>query len=61
MRALVVYESMYGNTHIVANCIAEGLRDKACDVTVMPVNRPQPKWALAPISSSWAARPICTA
>ncbi len=26
MRALVVYESMYGNTHTVANRIAEGLR-----------------------------------
>ena len=39
MRALVVYESLYGNTHIIANSIAEGLRDKACDVTVVPVNR----------------------
>lgn len=39
MRALIVYESMYGNTHVVANCIAEGLRDKACDVTVVPVSR----------------------
>lgn len=26
MRALVVYESMYGNTHAVATAIAEGLR-----------------------------------
>lgn len=42
MRALVVYESMYGNTHLVANCIAEGLRDKACDVTVVPVSRAAP-------------------
>ena len=39
MRALVVYESMYGNTHAVANSVAEGLRDKACDVTVVPVGR----------------------
>jgi Flavodoxin len=39
MRALIVYESLYGNTHIVANSIAEGLRDKACDVTVVPVSR----------------------
>ena len=39
MRALIVYESLYGNTHIIANSIAEGLRDKACDVTVVPVNR----------------------
>ena len=39
MRVLVVYESMYGNTHAVANSVAEGLRDKACDVTVVPVGR----------------------
>lgn len=26
MRAVVVYESMFGNTHTVANCIADGLR-----------------------------------
>jgi Flavodoxin len=39
MRALIVYESLYGNTHIIANSIAEGMRDKACDVTVVPVNR----------------------
>ena len=39
MRARSVYDSLYGNTHIIANSIAEGLRDKACDVTVVPVNR----------------------
>jgi Flavodoxin domain len=42
MRALIVYESMYGSTHLVANCIAEGLRDKACDVSVVPVSRAAP-------------------
>jgi len=36
MRALVVYESMYGNTHIVAEHIADGLRTVA-DVQVVPV------------------------
>jgi hypothetical protein len=36
MRALVVYESMYGNTHVVAGNIADGLRD-TCDVTLVPV------------------------
>jgi len=36
MRALVVYESVYGNTHLVADEIAAGLRD-AFDVTVVPV------------------------
>ena len=36
MRALVVYESMYGNTHVVAGNIADGLRD-TCDVTLVPM------------------------
>ncbi len=36
MKAVVVYESMYGNTHHVANAIGEGLRTEA-DVTVVPV------------------------
>jgi len=36
MRALIAYESLYGNTHIVANHIADGLRD-GYEVTVLPV------------------------
>jgi hypothetical protein len=36
MRALVVYESMYGNTHVVASNIADGLRADY-EVTVVPV------------------------
>jgi len=36
MRALVVYESMYGNTHLVAGNIADGLRE-TCEVTLVPV------------------------
>ncbi len=36
MRALVVYESIYGNTHVVANHIGEGLRT-LCEVDVVPV------------------------
>jgi hypothetical protein len=39
MRAVIVYESIYGNTHAVANSVAEGLGDEACDVTVVPVSR----------------------
>ena len=38
MRAVVVYESMYGNTYAVAEAIAEGLRATS-DVTVVPVGR----------------------
>ena len=36
MRVLVVYESMYGNTHVVASNIADGLR-AAHEVTLVPV------------------------
>ncbi len=40
MRALVVFESMYGNTHLVADEIANGLREARFDVTatVVPVS-----------------------
>ena len=38
MRAVVVYESMYGNTHQVAEAIGAGL-GPACSVTVVPVSR----------------------
>jgi flavodoxin len=36
MKALIVYESMYGNTHLVADAIADGLRPVA-EVEVVPV------------------------
>src|SRR5262245_45385928 len=36
MHALIVYESMYGNTHAIANGIADGLRP-TFEVTVLPV------------------------
>ena len=36
MHALVVYESMYGNTHVVASNIADGLRG-SYEVTLVPV------------------------
>lgn len=38
MRALVVYESMFGNTHAVADAIGRGLA-RAGDVSVVPVER----------------------
>ena len=37
MRAVVVYESMYGNTHLIADAIGAGLRT-AFDVSVVPVS-----------------------
>ncbi len=42
MRALVVYESMYGNTHAVAVSIAAGLSARH-DVTLVPVTRATPE------------------
>jgi len=36
MRALVVYESMYGNTQVIAGNIADGLRGDY-EVTLVPV------------------------
>ena len=38
MKAVVVYESMYGNTHLIADAIAAGLRDVA-EVVVVPVGQ----------------------
>jgi len=42
MRALVVYESMYGNTHAVATSIAAGLQSTH-EVTLVPVTRVTPE------------------
>jgi Flavodoxin domain len=37
MKALVIYESMYGNTHLIASAIADGLRPHG-EVTVVAVD-----------------------
>ncbi len=37
MKAVVIYESMYGNTHLIANAIAEGLRTHG-EAIVVPVD-----------------------
>ena len=42
MRVVVVYESMYGNTHLIADAVADGLR-AAADVVVVPVGRATPE------------------
>lgn len=41
MKAVVVYESMYGNTHHVATAIGDGLGATA-DVVVVPVHEAEP-------------------
>ena len=41
MKAVVIYESMYGNTHAVADEIAAGLRE-AAEVVVTPVDGAEP-------------------
>jgi hypothetical protein len=46
MRALVVYESMYGNTHAVALNIAAGL-SAMHEVTLVPVTRATPELVAA--------------
>jgi hypothetical protein len=46
MRALVVYESMFGNTHVVASNIADGLRADY-EVTLVPVAEATPELVAA--------------
>ncbi|HEY7146720.1 MAG TPA: flavodoxin domain-containing protein [Streptosporangiaceae bacterium] len=46
MRALVVYESMYGSTHVIADNIADGLRADY-EVTVVPVGKATPELVAA--------------
>ena len=46
MRALVVYESMFGNTRLVASSIADGLR-AGYEVTVVPVAKATPELVAA--------------
>jgi hypothetical protein len=41
MHAVVVYESMYGNTHLIAEAIGTGL-ETAFDVRVLPVAQARP-------------------
>lgn len=42
MNVLVVYESMYGNTHAVADAIAEGVRQAGGEATVQPLSAGRP-------------------
>lgn len=42
MRVVIVYESMYGNTHLIASAIGTGFKP-AADVTVVPVSEADPE------------------
>ena len=50
MRAVVVYESMYGNTHLIADAIGAGL-EAAFDVRVVPCHTPGRR--LSPTPTWW--------
>jgi len=39
MNVVVVYESMYGNTHLIADAIGRGIEDAGNEVLVLPVER----------------------
>lgn len=41
MKAVVIYESMYGNTHLIADAIAEGFRSQG-EAAVVPVDDAEP-------------------
>ena len=46
MKAVVVYESMYGNTHLIADAIGAGLRERAAandEIVVLPVGAATPR------------------
>ena len=61
MKAVIVYESMYGNTRTIAYAIGEGLRPTA-DVTVASASPGEVgNYSTRPTWSSWAARRTCTA
>lgn len=55
MRALVVYESMYGNTHAIAIDIAAGLR-ATHEVTLVPVTRATQEPRTPGRRRTWLAR-----
>jgi flavorubredoxin len=47
MRAVIVYESMYGNTHEIADAIGAGLKP-SFDVSVVPVSEAARRFSLTP-------------
>ena len=60
MRVVVVYESMYGNTHLVAQAIGDGLGESA-QVAVVPVAEAAATLADGADLLVVGDRPTCTA
>jgi flavodoxin len=42
MKTVIVYESMYGNTRVIADAIAQGLGPE-CEAVVVPVSQARPQ------------------
>jgi menaquinone-dependent protoporphyrinogen IX oxidase len=61
MKALVVYESMYGNTAAVGDAIAASLRARGSMSRQAPSRRSTPTRRPRSMSSSSEARPTSTA
>ena len=57
MKALLVYESMFGNTEQIARSVAEGLARRLPVETVRVGRAPLTLGSLTSASSSWVARP----
>jgi flavodoxin len=61
MKAIVVFESMYGNTHAIAEAVANGIElAGAAEVTVVPVSQADDE-TIRPTCLSWAVPLMPTA
>ena len=60
MRVVIVYESMFGNTHAIADAVGKGL-EPTLEVVVVPLVEAGRERRAMPTCSWWAARPISAA
>jgi flavodoxin len=61
MRAVIVYESMFGNTDAIADAVGKGL-EPTVEVVVVPLaNARRERWGDADLLVWWAGPPISTA
>jgi flavodoxin len=63
MDVVIVYESMFGNTHAVAEAVAAGIfdTDPVAHVTVRPVSEATAATSPGPACSSSEGPPTCAA